>query len=294
MKYDLKSTEGEQKERIEVPFEVKTIDDDDSEYFKFEGDASTFGNIDLVDDVIEQGAFVDSLQIKTPTILWQHDWFEPIGMPEEMRETGTGLYTRARLPREDSLVKGRVIPQVKVGSIKAMSIGFRSLKHRFEEIENRIIRYIEKIDLHEVSLVTFPANPQALVTGYKSVASFLSLPADINAAVQQVKQMDEAQIKQLLTSAKGEKITVEQLAFLDDEFKTARDLEKGLRESGLFSKNASTKLAGILSGESLDEETPNDEEKQLAEELSSLIDACKEQQLARELKSLHSLLNKGN
>ena len=112
----------------QVKFEVKQVldnDNDDDGFFRFEGMASTFGNLDLVDDIIEPGAFTESLKEILPVILWQHRSSEPIGMPEEIRETDEGLFIRARLPKDDTMVSGRVIPQVKVGSIRTMSIGFR-------------------------------------------------------------------------------------------------------------------------------------------------------------------------
>ena len=50
------------KEIKRLPFEIDTksiIEEDD--FFIFEGYASTFGNVDLGDDVIAQGAFTKTL-----------------------------------------------------------------------------------------------------------------------------------------------------------------------------------------------------------------------------------------
>lgn len=182
---------------IDVAFEVKAIDDLDDGFFRFEGLASTFGNIDLVDDIVVRGAFKESLETKTPIILWQHDSHNPLGMPEEIRETEEGLFLKAKLPKDDTLVAGRVIPQIKVGSIRSMSIGFRIIEREFTD---EGIRLLKKVDLLEVSLVTFPANTLARVSGFKNDETFYN--------VEDIK------------------------AF------TKRDLEKALRESGAFSKDA--------------------------------------------------------
>ena len=159
---------ADNKTTIEVPFEVKQIIDDDDEFFYFEGLASTFGNVDLVSDVMEPGSFRESLTVKTPIVLWQHMSSEPIGMPEEIREVPEGLFIKAKLPKSDSLVNGRVIPQIKVGSVRKMSIGFRTISAE-PDMEDPRVRRIKKVDLVEVSLVTFPANPEASVTGFKNL-----------------------------------------------------------------------------------------------------------------------------
>lgn len=159
-------------EYIDVNFEVKQIHEDD-EFFRFEGLASTFGNIDLVNDIVVRGAFVDSLASKTPVILWQHQSDIPLGMPEDIREIEEGLFLKAKLPKADTFVSGRVIPQIKVGSITTMSIGFRVVEREFNE---EGIRLLHKVDLLEVSLVTFAANPLAKVVGFKAVTPFKDLP----------------------------------------------------------------------------------------------------------------------
>jgi HK97 family phage prohead protease len=152
-------------EHIDVDFEIKQIFEDDDQLFRFEGLASTFGNIDLVDDIVARGAFEESIKQRMPKILWQHSSREPIGMPEIATETEEGLFIRAKLPKEDTFVSGRVIPQIKIGSINAMSIGFID---QDSETNGQGIRTLKKIDLKEVSLVSFPANELALISGFKN------------------------------------------------------------------------------------------------------------------------------
>ena len=144
-------------------FEVKDYNED-REYFYFKGYASTFGNIDLGNDVIEKGAFQDTLQKNKFKILWQHKMSEPIGMPIKAHEDEKGLYIEARLPKDDDFVKGRVIPQMKCGSIDSMSIGYMVNDDEFEGK----IRRIKSVNLFEVSLVSMPMNPLAVVEAFKS------------------------------------------------------------------------------------------------------------------------------
>ena len=229
--------------RLNVPFEIKSIDDStDDGFFRFEGLASTFGNIDKVNDVVLPGAFTESLKKTTPVILWQHKMVEPIGMPEEIKEVPEGLFIRGRLPKDDSLVSGRVIPQIKVGSISTMSIGFRTRKSNTDQVTG--IRELIELDLAEVSLVTIEANEMAKITGFKS------------------EEQDLENNTPLIIDVDGVK-----------EIKTKRDFEKTLRDSGVFSKKAATLLATFFQGEPEEENAGNQETmdslKSLSEQLES-------------------------
>lgn len=158
----------------QISLEIKQFGDDteDNSFHFFEGLASTFGNKDFGDDVVVKGAFIETLKNIVPTILWQHDMRDPIGMPIELMENDEGLFVKARMPKEDSLVSGRVAPQMRVGSIKSMSIGFS-----VDEFEIKDgVRFIQKLTLWEISLVTLPMNDKARVTNFKAATSFKDLP----------------------------------------------------------------------------------------------------------------------
>lgn len=154
------------KETKTFSFEVKAIKDDDKNHFTFEGYASTFGNKDLGEDIIMAGAFTKSLEEdKEVPILWQHNMQDPIGKSVELSEDDNGLYIKAILPKDDDLVKGRVMPQMKIGSIKEMSIGYFVKDFEYKEE----VRLLTELQLFEVSLVTKAMNPRALITGMKSL-----------------------------------------------------------------------------------------------------------------------------
>ena len=155
-------------EHKSLEFEVKEVSEDGH----FEGYASTFGNVDSDMDIIERGAFSDSLakyksKAKLPKLLWQHNPQEVIGVYEEMREDDRGLYVKGRLLKDVS--KGReAYALLSAGAMDGMSIGFQTIEAIFEGASNSI-RKILKVDLWEVSLVTWGANPEALVTDVKGV-----------------------------------------------------------------------------------------------------------------------------
>lgn len=165
-------------ERVTVPFQIKSMTED-AEYFNFEGYLSTFGNEDFGGDIVHKGAFEKTIREwkskgqMVPT-LWQHNMHEPVGVFTEMFEDSYGLFVKGRLPKADTFVSGRVIPQMKAGSIKAMSIGYRAEKFDFDEAG--WTRNLKEIQLFEGSLVTMPMNANAVITGMKSLTPFQNLP----------------------------------------------------------------------------------------------------------------------
>lgn len=150
-----------------IALELK--DDPSGNYYQFEGYASTFGNVDLGGDIVVKGAYSESLnnQPYVP-ICWQHNMDEPIGISQNLYEDQKGLKIDYLLPKDDDFVKGRVMPQVRIGSVKEMSVGI--LVNDYKYADNGI-RYLNKLQLFEVSLVTKAMNPQALIESFKSIDS---------------------------------------------------------------------------------------------------------------------------
>jgi HK97 family phage prohead protease len=155
----------EQKQFLEVPFEFKQVDGDDPRYMFFEGYASTFGNTDLGNDVVEKGAFAKSIQAR-PTIklLWQHNLNKPVGKSLELKEDNRGLFLKGRISKRTTLGSDTAT-LIEDEVIDSMSIGF--FVKDYEIKEN--VRHLKEIDLFETSLVTMPMNTEANLTGFKSL-----------------------------------------------------------------------------------------------------------------------------
>lgn len=150
-------------------FDMKEEAVEGVECFTFKGYLSTFGNIDYGDDVCAKGCFAKSLERRLPKLLWQHgrdDTKVPLGIFPVAREDDKGLYVEGRMPKEDTFVSGRIVPQMKVGSINTMSIGYNTLDCEILKSQETgaMYRLLKELDLHEGSLVTFAMNPLAMVT----------------------------------------------------------------------------------------------------------------------------------
>lgn len=188
--------------KMVVPFEVKQITEDE-DYYIFEGYASVFGNIDLGGDIVQPGAFKETVQelmaskrVGKLPVLWQHDHAMPIGTFTDLREDSRGLFVKGRLPKTDTFVSGRVVPQMKAESVSTMSIGYSTL----ESENSGMARLLQKVKLWESSLVTIAMNPLAEITSLKSNAAFHDLPVatrdhewDAEAALVRVKEFLQSQ-----------------------------------------------------------------------------------------------------
>lgn len=151
------------KERKFCAFDLKRVEEDGA----FEGYASLFGRVDLGKDVVERGAFRESLArrgAKGIKMLFQHDPAQVIGVWDDLREDARGLYVRGRLMPE--VAKAReVLALMREGALDGLSIGFRTQEGRRDGRGG--LRRLRKIDLWEISVVTFPMLPEARVTRVK-------------------------------------------------------------------------------------------------------------------------------
>jgi len=141
---------------------------DVSEEGTFEGYGSIFNNVDSYGEKVAPGAFGESLarhqrEGTKPLMLWQHNSDEPIGVWENLAEDGKGLKGTGKFVLETA--RGREAHALlKAGAIRGLSIGYRELEAE-PDGNNRILK---KLDLMEISVVSFPANRRANVTAVKS------------------------------------------------------------------------------------------------------------------------------
>lgn len=158
-------------EYLEVKTDIKMFmeDDEDKDQGTFEGYASVFENIDLGNDIIKRGAFTKSIRkrkAKGVKMLYQHKSDMPIGVFDEIKEDDHGLYVKGRLALKTTAGRD-AYELLKMGALDAMSIGFRANQKEISYDKRTKARQIGEVDLLEVSLVTFPMNPQAQIRSVK-------------------------------------------------------------------------------------------------------------------------------
>lgn len=128
------------------------------------GYASLFGAADQGGDVVQKGAYAASLKRLAAArsgvkMLWQHDPTKPIGVWDEVREDGQGLWVKGRLLLDVQAAREAHV-LLQAGAIDGLSIGYRTLRSEKAAGGGRLLHEIE---LWEVSLVTFPMLPEARV-----------------------------------------------------------------------------------------------------------------------------------
>ncbi len=134
----------------------------------FSGYASLFDTPDLGNDIISPGAFAESLARKGPRgvkLLFHHDAAQPIGVWNTMREDSRGLYVEGQLSLDNANARN-ILALLRTGAIDGLSIGFRAVTAA--RIGKSTMRRLTKIDLWEISIVTFPMLPGARVTAVKT------------------------------------------------------------------------------------------------------------------------------
>lgn len=142
-------------------FQIK--EDGDKHYI--EGYASVFGVEDYHNDIVMPGAFKKSLRSRPDIkMLYQHIWRDVVGMWDSAKEDEKGLFVRG--PILDTTLGNDVYKMVKAKAISKMSIGYTPVKWEMDEKKN--VRKLLEVELWEVSLVTFPANEDAVITAVKS------------------------------------------------------------------------------------------------------------------------------
>jgi uncharacterized protein len=138
------------------------------------GYASLFGEVDLGGDVVARGAFAESLKRGGPgrvRMLFQHDPTEPIGVWDEIREDGMGLRVRGRLTLGVARAR-EVWALIREGAIDGLSIGFKPVTARRDTRTG--VRRLERVDLWEISIVTFPMLPKARIGRTKAAVTAMS------------------------------------------------------------------------------------------------------------------------
>jgi HK97 family phage prohead protease len=161
--------------KVEIKSFALEIKDADSNGI-IRGFASTFGNVDLGNDVVDKGAFKKSIRESKGLwpILADHDPTKQIGWNLRAEEDDKGLYVEGKLDlnvqaaREKySLAKSAY----ELGAKMGLSIGYMVVKAEPDR-EKPMIRRIKEVKLFEYSLVTFPMNTEAMITNVKSSSDF--------------------------------------------------------------------------------------------------------------------------
>lgn len=165
-------------DRLEFKFVADGLD---SKTGEFAGYGAVFGNVDSHGDVVEPGAFTETLsqwQAKgaLPAMKLMHGSVAnpftgsdlPIGKWKSMKEDERGLYVEGKLSGMDT-DRGRFhFALMQDGALSGLSIGYKATKA--VRGSGEVKRRLQSVLLKEVSLVPEGSNDQACVTEIKEVS----------------------------------------------------------------------------------------------------------------------------
>ncbi len=189
---------------------VKEIIDGENKSYEIEWYASTKDK-DRMNDVVEPTAFEETLKqyMTNPIVLLQHDMDKPIGNVIEASIDEKGLFIKAKITEDTDWV----FSKLKNGVLRTFSIWY-SVKD-YETIENvdaewkySYTNIIKALELFEISLVSVPANPFALVKSFDSC--FKSEEEVETKEDEEPKAEESEEVKEEVVEADNEELSEEE------------------------------------------------------------------------------------
>ena len=183
--------------------EVKTmqfkVDAYNEEEGIFSGYGAVFENVDSGGDIIEPGAFTKTLAEgweRVKILALHNDCWLPIGRPIELREDTNGLFLSAKI--SDTTMGRDIKVLLKDGVLNELSIGYDPIVFDYD---GDGIRHLREVKLWEVSVVTWAMNPEAVITGYKSMQETVerarAIKKDLLLDVKEGRKISNTRLKSL-------------------------------------------------------------------------------------------------
>jgi HK97 family phage prohead protease len=164
----------EEQPKSQIIAKFKSIEvkmDEDEKVGIIEGFASTYGNVDLGGDVVEKGAYTQTLKHKGGKVplLLDHDYrtsaIAGIGYLEDSPE---GLKLRGEMPLDVPEV-ANAYRKIKFLADRGMKMGLSIGYETIKSIQgDNGVRRLKELSLHEVSITPFPMNTEAVIMSAKA------------------------------------------------------------------------------------------------------------------------------
>lgn len=171
---------------------------------KISGFFSTYEKTpDSYGDIIEPGAFTKTIEKRKESghpfpLCWNHDFSSVIGVVDTIEEKEIGPYIEASFL--DTALAQDVRKMVQSGAVYQFSFAYDVLSWReptAEEKKMGVQNVLQEVEVFEISVVTVPANQNAVVTDIKG-----AIEAEIKAGRRNNKS-DEETIKQIISLAQS-------------------------------------------------------------------------------------------
>ena len=175
---------------------VKEITDGENKAYEIEWYASTKDK-DRMNDIVKPTAFENTLKqyMTNPIVLLQHDMDKPIWNVTEASIDDKGLFIKAKITEDTDWV----FSKLKNWVLRTFSIWYRVKDYETQENVDAEWNYtftnlIKELELFEISLVSVPANPFALV---KSFDSCFKAEEEIETPEEEVAENNEQESEEI-------------------------------------------------------------------------------------------------
>ncbi len=259
-------------------FIKSTISDGKTDSITIEGYASTT-DIDRQGDVVPVSVWEKGIQnyLKNPVILAYHDHSEPVGRMVEHRIDGKGLWIKARI----SGAASEVFNLVKDGVLTAFSIGFRIVDAEYNSAAELFV--VKELELHEISVVSVPANQNTLFSLSKAFdtaeefksfkmqfapdsesAKGLESSTEADSEIKKEWEMDPKQLEQMLADAANKAAELTAKAIADSQAKALAEKAAAEKAEAELDARVKAAVASISTGDTGAERLMAEVEKRLA------------------------------
>jgi HK97 family phage prohead protease/HK97 family phage major capsid protein len=243
-----------------------------------EGYAST-DDIDRQGDIVPASVWKKGIQnyLKNPVILAYHDHSEPVGRMVDHRVDSKGLWIKARI----SSAAGEVFDLVKDGILTAFSIGFRIVDAEYDAAKELFV--VKELELHEISVVSVPANQNTLFSlskAFDTAEEFKSFKMQFapdsdsakglessTEAIGEIKkewEMDPKQLEQMLADAANKAAEQTAKAIADTQAKALAEKAAADKAEAELDARVKAAVASISTGDTGAERLMAEVEKRLA------------------------------
>jgi HK97 family phage prohead protease/HK97 family phage major capsid protein len=226
------------------------------------GYAST-NDMDRQGDVVPTNVWEKGIQnyLKNPVILAYHDHSEPVGRMVEHKIDAKGLWIKARI----SNAAEEVYNLVKDGVLTAFSIGFRIIDAEYNAAAELFV--VKELELHEISVVSVPANQNTLFSlskAFDDAEEFKSfklqfapdsesakgLESSTEAKSEIIKEwniMDPKQLEQMLADAATRAAESTAKAVIEAQTKAATEQAAAVKANADFDAKVKAAVAAQIS-----------------------------------------------
>ena len=191
---------------------------------------------DSYGDIIDPGAFTETIKKREESghpfpLCWNHDFSAVIGAVDSVKDTEKGPFIEAHFL--DTQLAQDVRKMLQSGAVYQFSFAYDVLNNRAptqEEQEKGVTNVLTKVDVFEISVVTVPANQNAVATEVKSgrrnnKSDEATIKEIIKLAQSLLETKEESEDKPAEDEAKSAEPTVETNAAAE-ESKTAENAKR--------------------------------------------------------------------